>query len=52
MRIDIKERSVTMSIVLVGGHDRMHRQYKVLSKEFGHKIKNHDTNERRNLQSV
>ncbi len=34
-----KERIYFMSIVLVGGHDRMHRQYKLLSKEHGHKIK-------------
>jgi len=33
------ERGYFMSIVLVGGHDRMHRQYKLLSKEHGHKIK-------------
>ncbi len=33
------ERGYYMSIVLVGGHDRMHRQYKLLSKEHGHKIK-------------
>lgn len=28
-----------MSIVLVGGHDRMHREYKKVSKGFGHDIK-------------
>ncbi len=28
-----------MSIVLVGGHDRMHDAYKRLSKKRGHKIK-------------
>ncbi len=28
-----------MSIVIVGGHDRMHRQYKDICKEFGCKCK-------------
>ena len=28
-----------MSIVLVGGHDRMHREYKVIADKHGHKLK-------------
>ncbi len=28
-----------MSIVLVGGHDRMHEEYKVICNKHGHKIK-------------
>ncbi|MCG8501530.1 MAG: DUF2325 domain-containing protein [Firmicutes bacterium] len=28
-----------MSIVLVGGHDRMHDIYKAVCKKFGHKVK-------------
>lgn len=28
-----------MSIVLVGGHDRMHSEYKNVCKRFGHNIK-------------
>ena len=28
-----------MSIVLVGGHDRMHKQYKGIADKRGHKIK-------------
>lgn len=28
-----------MSIVLVGGHDRMHDEYKAIGSTYGHKIK-------------
>lgn len=28
-----------MSIVLVGGHDRMHNEYKSIGGKFGHRIK-------------
>lgn len=28
-----------MSIVLVGGHDRMHREYKEIGKACGHRVK-------------
>ncbi|MCT4686948.1 DUF2325 domain-containing protein [Vallitalea sp.] len=28
-----------MSIVLIGGHDRMHREYKTVCKNAGHKLK-------------
>lgn len=28
-----------MSIVLIGGHDRMHREYKTVCKKAGHKLK-------------
>jgi hypothetical protein len=28
-----------MSIVLVGGHDRMHDEYKVIGNKYGHRIK-------------
>jgi hypothetical protein len=28
-----------MSIVLVGGHDRMHNEYKVICSKYGHSVK-------------
>lgn len=28
-----------MSFVLIGGHDRMHREYMQIGKEYGHKVK-------------
>lgn len=28
-----------MSIVLVGGHDRLHKEYKGIGSKFGHKVK-------------
>jgi hypothetical protein len=28
-----------MSIVLVGGHDRMHREYEEIGKACGHRVK-------------
>ena len=28
-----------MSIVLVGGHDRMHNEYKNIGSRYGHKLK-------------
>jgi hypothetical protein len=28
-----------MSLVLVGGHDRMHQEYKVICSKYGHSVK-------------